>query len=159
MFKYICLIMISYSTLCGCTTSITARYRDLERAEGLLSKGQFGEAISIYQNHINYRLNLDQRASWENPYFYLLLIGDIELNRRSPDAAYVNYKQALSHGVDKNLISDRIRSLSHWYEEQGNIEKSIELLKLHRELDPLLFDAILDRLARKLTEKEEVLPS
>jgi len=155
MFRYIFVLVISASLLYGCTTSITARYRDLERAEGLLSGGQFDEAISIYRSHIDYRLNLDKRASWENPYFYLLLIGDIELKRRSPEAAYVAYKEALSHGVDKNLISDRIRSLSHWHEEQGGIEKSIDILRSHRELDPLLFDAMLDRLARKLTDKEE----
>lgn len=142
----------------GCTSPINSRYRELERAEGLLQEKKYDEAIAIYRSHLEYRLNVEKRSEWENPYFYLLLIGDVELTRQAPEAAYAAYSEALTRKVDRNLISDRMRGIARWYEEKGNLQKSIEILQAHQDLDPLLFDSTLDRLARTIAAAEDPQP-
>ena len=127
----------------------------LDSAEELLRQDKYEEAIKLYKDHMNSRLTLKNRPEWENPYFYYLLIGDIELRRSNVSAAVENYKIAQVNGIHESLISDRFRYIASWYEEKGKLEEAINILKENRALDPLLFDAMLDRLARDLIKKQD----
>jgi hypothetical protein len=127
----------------------------LEEAEQLSREGRYDEAISGYRRHMEERLALENRPEWENPYFYLLLIGDIELGRNDVAASLRSYEEAERHGVHQTLISDRYRSVARYHEERGELEAARKVLETYRTRDPLLFESMLDRIARKLTESED----
>ena len=127
----------------------------LKRAEELSRDSRFDEAISEYRKHMEYRLSLKTRPADENPYFYLLLIGDVELGRGDPEEALKNYEEAEQRGVHNSLVSDRYRSVARWYEEHEQLNEALQILKKYRDRDDLLFDAVSDRIARELTAKEE----
>ncbi len=95
------------------------------------------------------------RPGWENPAFYLILIGDLELRRDNVDAALTNYMAADAAEVDGPLVSDRIRSVAKWYEDKGELATAFNLLQKNRNRDPLLYDPTLDRLGKRMTELEE----
>ncbi len=71
-----------------------------------------------------------------------------------PDEALATYLQAASRGIHDSLISDRVRMVASWHESKGQISEAMSILSAHRALDPLLFDASLDRLAKELSRKE-----
>lgn len=95
------------------------------------------------------------KPDWENPAFYLILIGDLELRRDNVEAALTNYMAADAAEVDGPLVSDRIRSAAKWYEDKGELQKAFALLQKNRSRDPLLYDPTLDRLGKRMTELEE----
>lgn len=72
-----------------------------------------------------------------------------------PAAALEIYKEAEQHKVEAGLISDRYRAVGRWYAEHGQLAKALEVLNNYRDRDSLLFDAMLDRIARQLTAQEE----
>jgi tetratricopeptide (TPR) repeat protein len=127
---------------------------ELLEAEELSAEGKHDEAIAAYQEHIANRLEVADRPEWENPYFYLLNVGDIELSRGNVDKALVAYEEAERQKVELTLVADRYREVASWYEEHGQLEKALEILTTYREKDPLIFDSMLDRVARELTERE-----
>lgn len=129
--------------------------RHLRRAEEYLRQEEYDKAIEKYKDHIEYRLEMDDRPDWENPYFYYLLIGDIELRRDKLKEALTSYNYAEEKGVEKNLVSDRYRYVASYYEKKGNLKAAIVILKTYRDRDPLLFDSMLDRLAKELTDQED----
>ena len=129
--------------------------RDLQNAEELTRNGRYDEAIALYRQHMNERLAITSRPEWENPYFYLLLIGDIELGRGNVTAALAAYEEAEQRGVHQTLISDRFRSVARWHEDRDELEAARKILERYRARDPLLFESMLDRIVRKLTEKED----
>ena len=49
---------------------------------------------------MHYRLGRKDRPEWENPYFYQILMGDIQLSRGQPDEALAMYQEAEKNGVD-----------------------------------------------------------
>ena len=126
--------------------------REMLDAEELSSEGKHDEAIAAYQEHIANRLEVADRPEWENPYFYLLNVGDSELSRGRVDRALVAYEEAEREKVDLPLVADRYRAVASWYEEHGQLEKALEILTKYRDKDPLIFDSMLDRVARELTE-------
>lgn len=130
-------------------------YRYLEHAEELSRKGQDDEAIELYKKHIQYRLALSDRPEWENPHFYEIIIGDLELRQGRLDAALAAYETAEREGVDHALVSDRFRHVARWYETQGKLNEAMDVLQRYRDRDELLFDLILDRIARRLVAEEE----
>jgi predicted negative regulator of RcsB-dependent stress response len=115
------------------------------------------------------RLEVGDRPEWENPYFYLILIGDVQLKRGDPVAALTMYQEAdtkllscedpESKKFHETLLSDRYRALATWYSDHEQLEKALEILRQFRERDSLIFDAMLDRIARKLTEQEQAKPA
>lgn len=131
----------------------------LREADELARQEKWDEAIEAYREHIDDRLTVSERPEWENPYFYLLTIGDIELGRGEPVKALQSYEEAEKQGVSTSLVSDRYRAVAAWYEEHGKLEDALKVLTTYRERDSLLFDAMLDRVARSLTEQEKVAPS
>lgn len=126
----------------------------LNRADELTSDGRFDEAIAAYQEHIQDRLEDGDRPEWENPYFYLLNIGDIELNRDNPEKALARYEEAEQKGVALSLVADRYRAVATWHEERHELQKALAVLNRYRSKDPLIFDSMLDRIARELTQSE-----
>lgn len=126
----------------------------LEQAAELTNAQEYEKAIEAYQQHIDYRLSIKNRPEWENPNFYLLLIGDLYLKMDKVDSALKSYQEAETLQVEKTLVADRYRMISRWYEEKSDYKKAIEVLEKYRDRDPLLNDAILDRLAKELTAKE-----
>lgn len=127
----------------------------LQKAEELLRQERYDEAVETYERHLEYRLALEHRAEWENPYFYYLMIGDIRLKQNRGEEALAAYLQAQTKGVDLLLVADRIRTVARWFERRGELDRANSLLMEHRELDPLMFDTMLDRIAREITAREE----
>ncbi|MCO6431718.1 MAG: hypothetical protein J5J00_12745 [Deltaproteobacteria bacterium] len=144
----------SLTTAVSCRTIVNTfalgGYYRLQEAEELTRQGRFDDAIEAYKSHMQARLRIAKRPEWENPYFYYLLIGDLELARGNDGEAIGAYQEAFDNGIHRGLISDRYRYVANWYEEKGDLEKAYDLLKLHRELDPLLFDAMLDRISKEI---------
>jgi hypothetical protein len=138
--------------LLGCTTLGSSSLVD--QAEQLTEGGRYLDAIDTYRNHIQERLDDSARPDWENPYFYLLRIVDLQLKQERPQDALRTCREAEQQGIDLALISDRYRAIAIWYEEHGDLSAAFEILKSHREKDPLLFDAMLDRVGRAITASE-----
>lgn len=131
----------------------------LEEAEEATRQGDITRAIESYQRHIAHRLTMTDRPAWENPSFYELMIGDLELRRGDTAAALQAFERAERAGIDAGLVSDRYRAVGSWLEQQQRPNEALALLKKYRERDPLLFDAMLDRIAKEVTRREEfILP-
>jgi tetratricopeptide (TPR) repeat protein len=141
--------------LSGCFSGRGGEYGFLERAEELSREGKYQEAIEAYRSHMAFRLKVPKRPEWENPYFYLILIGDIQLGQGLIEEAEKSYALAEENKVDEYLVSDRFRGIARWYEEQGKLSEAIEFLGRYRDRDPLLYESMLDRLAKELTLKED----
>ena len=137
----------------GCSALMSKNKAQI--AEELTRQGKYSEAIELYNQHIQERLEVKDRPEWENPYFYLILIGDIQLGTGDVDLALQTFIEADKKGVDRYLISDRIRSIAKAYEEKNQLDKGISLLLEQRSRDPLLFDTMLDRLNKAKTLQEQ----
>lgn len=124
--------------------------RLLSRAEEYSRQGKTEKAIEAYNDHIADRLDDKKRPEWENPYFYELIIGDLYLREGKVAEALLSYERAENNKVDLVLVSDRYRYVASWHEKNGDIPAAMEVLKKYRERDSLLFDAMLDRLAKEL---------
>ncbi|WKZ56965.1 MAG: hypothetical protein QY326_09550 [Bdellovibrionota bacterium] len=142
--------------LTGCTPRGSSPYDLLQEAEALVRQGKSDQAIQRYHDHIAWRLSVKDRPEWENPYFYLLLIGDLHAEIGNMTEALSSYQDAHRLGIETALVSDRYRFLAHKMELQGDLKGALEILRAHRELDPLLFDAMLDRVSRALTLQEQL---
>jgi len=135
----------------SCSPLTTTR---VERAERLSEEGRFEEAIETYHRHIQERQSVADRPDWENPHFYLLQIADLQLRMSQPDKALQTCREAEKAGVDPALVADRYRTIANWYEERGDMQAAFDILKRYRDRDPLLFEAMLDRVGRALTAAE-----
>ncbi len=144
--------LLACMCLIGCTALDSSSLVD--RAEQLTEGGRYPEAIDTYRNHIQERLDQSARPDWENPYFYLLRIVDLQLKQERPQDALRTCLEAERQGVETSLTSDRYRAIATWYEQRGDLSAAFEVLKSHRDKDPLLFDAMLDRIARAITASE-----
>jgi len=147
-------VFIMFGVLGGCPVGFSSPSH-LERSEEFSRQGKYDDAIQAYRKHMEYRLGVAKRPEWENPYFYLILIGDIQLGQNKVDEAVKSYKEAEEAKVDQYLISDRYRGVARWYEDRGELARAIQFLGEHRAKDPLLIDAMLDRLAKELVRKED----
>jgi KDO2-lipid IV(A) lauroyltransferase len=153
---------------CVAISACSLGSNDLQHAERLAKEGNYDEAIETYRAHMQSRLEVGDRPEWENPYFYLILIGDVQLKRGDPTAALAMYQEAdakllvcedpESKTFHETLLSDRYRALATWYAEHGQLNKALEILRQFRSRDSLIFDAMLDRVARKLSEQEQTTP-
>lgn len=149
------IITLCATTLTLCATGcFSSGPEQLTEAETLTSEGKHDEAIAAYREHIVARLGTADRPEWENPHFYLLNIGDIELSRGNVSAALAAYEEAEREKVEAPLVADRYRAVASWYEEHQQLQDALTILTKYRERDPLIFDAMLDRIARELTAEE-----
>ena len=126
----------------------------LTATDALLRKREYQSAIDLLRVHISERINSANLPAGENPYFYLILIADIELSMSAPENAIKTCEEAEHHAVDHSLILDRYRSIAHWYVAHKRLKEAFELLQKHKDRDPLLFNALLDQVSRLLTDIE-----
>ena len=143
--------LMTMLSLVGC---YTGAQDSLKRAEESLREGKYDAAVEAYQSHMQERLSHTNRPEWENPYFYELLIGDVYLSQGKVPEALSHFEIAESKGIHTSLVSDRYRSVATWYENRGELKKSFDILVKYRDRDSLLFDSMLDRIARTLTAQE-----
>jgi tetratricopeptide (TPR) repeat protein len=148
------LTLVLCTSLIGLLGCFSQGSENLRLADELSREGKYEAAIDAYRKHMEYRLSITNRPEWENPYFYLLLIGDEYLHRGAPVKALEQYQEAERKEVHPTLISDRYRAVARWYEEHGELQRALDVLKQFRDRDSLLFDAMADRVARTLTERE-----
>lgn len=148
------LVVLSLTTvqLFGCFSS--GESAALREAEELASEQKYDEAIAAYHEHIHERLEMTERPEWENPYFYLLMIGDIELSRGATQQALLDYEEAERQGISLSLVADRYRAVAAWYEERGALKEALEVLNKYHDRDSLIFDSMRDRIARELSRQE-----
>lgn len=141
----------------GCKSSYfnLGPYRNAEKAEEYLRQGKLEEACESYRKHVEDRLADKDRPEWENPFFYYLIIGDIKLRDNKVKDALAAYEFAESKKIDSQLVSDRYRYVAQWYEKKGEYKNAMKILEKYRDRDPLLFDAVLDRIAKELTTIED----
>jgi KDO2-lipid IV(A) lauroyltransferase len=145
------LLVAAGLTLTSCRTILGLNgSRLLSRAEEYSRQGETDKAIEAYNDHIAERIEDEKRPEWENPYFYELIIGDLYLREGKVAEALLSYERAENNKVDLVLVSDRYRYVASWYEKSGDLLNAMEVLKKYRERDSLLFDAMLDRLAKEL---------
>ncbi|MBX7138984.1 MAG: tetratricopeptide repeat protein [Oligoflexia bacterium] len=129
-------------------------YEHLSKAEEYTRQAKYDEAITEYQQHIEFRLSRP-RPEWENPHFYKLMIGDLQLQKGDAATALKSFEEAEKAGIDRALVADRYRSIASWHEKNGRYSEAIQVLQKYRDRDDLLFDAMMDRLARTLSKVEE----
>ena len=143
----------------GCISFEFFRYDShsyLKEAEEYSRQQKYNEAISAYRKHMEERLSITERPEWENPYFYLILIGDIQLGQNKPEEALKSYEEAEEREVDQYLISDRIRTLASWYEKKDRLDEAVKVLLEHRDKDSFMFDSMLDRISKEIVKREEI---
>ncbi|MCB0336001.1 MAG: tetratricopeptide repeat protein [Bdellovibrionales bacterium] len=140
-----CLTLVFILLLSGCATESMR-----ERASSLRKNKDYENAIAAYQKHIQARLAVSDKPEWENPYIYYLDIGDIYLEQSKLKQALEYYELAEKQGVKPGYVNDRYRFVARWLEDRGQLAEAIAHLEKYREKDPMLFDLVLDRLARKL---------
>ena len=145
------LLFLTCIAFLGCSFTSPDR---VERAQSLSADGSYEDAITEYRTHIEERLGDSARPSWENPYFYLLSIGDIQLAQNNPSAARATYEEAEQKGVEAPLITDRFLALALWYEKQERYKEALDLLSVYRLRDPELLNGTFTRVAKKLTAQE-----
>ena len=126
-----------------------------QQADELRKSEDYDEAIRAYKKHIEHRLKINPRPDWDNPYIYLLDIGDIYLQQGQVEEALAEYERAEKKGVKQAYCNDRYRAVALYYEERGELKKSLEILQKYRDKDTFLIDLMLDRLARKLIAAED----
>ena len=127
----------------------------LKLAEEYEKENRYQDAIAEYRYHIDSRLAARKKPSWENPYFYLLKIGDIYLQLGDTSSALTSYLEAEQNQVEPELVSDRLRRIARWYEDRQEYDKAIEILITYKDRDPLLFELILDHVAKKAVMEDE----
>lgn len=120
-----------------------------EAAEKLRKNGKYESAIEEYKRHIAVRLAKEDKPKDENPYFYYLLIGESYLRLGELEKAEESYSTALKQEVNTTLVADGFRQIAGEYEKREDYDAAIEILRKHRELDDLLYDAQMDRLHKK----------
>lgn len=136
----------------ACFSTNSSPYR--VEADSLKEQDRFDEAVTAYWKHIHYRLAIKDRPTWENPYIYLLDIGDIYLKQGQVDRALEHYKLADKYDVDRGYVNDRYLSIARWYEEHGELHKALAHLQIYSERDPIIFDLMMDRIAKQILTDE-----
>ena len=145
-FVFFCLFLLNS---CGPTESSRSK------ADTYSREHRYEEAIAEYHRHINDRLGVKNRPEWENPYLYLLDIGDIYLEQGDVEKALENYKLAEDKEVKESYVIDRYRYIATWYEKKGDLKSALKHLEKYRDKDPLLFDLMLDRISRQMVKEED----
>ena len=158
-FERISSALLAALMLCSCSAgvgafSFTAAGNHRRNAEQLKSEGKYEEAIVEYEKHIAERAAASSKFPGENPSFYYIMIGDLQLEQEKPQEALESYLKAQTDGVMSEFIIDRIRQVSSYYETRENYDAAIELLHKYRDLDPLVFDWDIDRLHKKTVRQE-----
>lgn len=119
------------------------------------SEKKYEDAIGEYNKHIAARLKDSRREPEENPYFYLILVGDTYLEQGKIDTALENYIEAKGKDVEQPLVVDRIRRVARLLRESRKYREAVELLKKYRELDEFVFDLDIDENLKEIVKSED----
>lgn len=149
---YLLAVCLLLSNSCG--PSLRPNPSAATRAESLAEEGKVDAAIAAYREHIELRLADPRRPESENPYFYLLMIGDLYLASGRIELAREAYEEARNKAVDQALTAERLRRFATHFEKKGLLEQAISELRQYRELDPLMFDSEIDRLHKLFIARE-----
>ncbi len=149
------ILILSLVSSCRLITHGFGHEDSLQKAEEFLRQERFDEAIAAYHRHIDFRLSIKNRPEWENPNFYLLMIGDVQLNQGKIEEAISTYQEAEKNGIEQTFISDRYRSVAAWLEKRDRLKEAVDILSKRRDLDPILIDSVLDRLSKELVLRED----
>ena len=147
--------MLALLSLEACFFFPSSRPSQAQVAAQLREEGKFEEAIAAYRKHIADREQSPSRAEDENPSFYLVLIGDVEMQRGDRQAAKAAYAAARTQNVSTGLVGDRYRQLAEAYAKDSEYEEAIAVLKEGRDIDPLLFDIAIDDLHKRSLQAED----
>ena len=115
---------------------------------------KYAAAIKEYQEHIISRLADSRREPEENPYFYLILIGDIYLEEGNSGQALESYVEAKGREVELPLVVDRVRRVARALGDAGKYREAVVLLKKYRELDSFAFDLDIDENIKEIIKLE-----
>jgi tetratricopeptide (TPR) repeat protein len=151
----ICFTIVCFLTSCQGRYLFSSGTSLLDEAERTSREGDAEDAIELYKKHLERRLAVKDRPDWENPYLYLLTIGDLELKQGKVDAALASYEQAEKQGVNKELISDRFRGVALKFEADDKLEEACSILQKYRDRDPLIIDGMLDRISKEIVIRED----
>ncbi len=146
--KIIFLLMI---LMISCQSTTPASFS--KQAKVFLENKKYEQAIDAYEKHIQSRLKRKSRPEWENPYVYYLDIGDIYLLQSNLESALKYYFLAEENKVDPSLVSDRLRRIATWYEDNNKLDLALEHLQKYQDRDPEFFNMMLDRLAKKYAQE------
>jgi tetratricopeptide (TPR) repeat protein len=124
-------------------------------AAKLRDEKKFEEAIQEYYKHIDSRLKDSRREAEENPFFYLIMIGDIYLEEGNTGEAIRTYLEAKSKQVEGPLVVDRIRKVAGTLRDSGKYKEAIDLLRGHRDLDTFSFDLDADDILKEAVSAED----
>lgn len=131
----------------------------LGMAESAYEAKKYNQAINEYELHIKSRLESKSRPDWENPYFYELIIGDIELEKGNFSEAIIRYKIAEDNKVELERISTRILEVGKQQYQLGirnndNIlkKRAIKLLQDNAFRDSELYYWTLDKLVKQIQD-------
>ncbi len=127
----------------------TAPVSFAQKAKQYLAKEQYDQAIDAYKKHIDSRLKRKSRPEWENPYVYYLDIGDVYLLQNDLDNALKYYFLAEEKKVEASFISDRLRKVAIWYEDNNQLDQALAHLQKYQDRDPEFFNMMLDRIAKR----------
>jgi len=119
------------------------------------SEKKYAEAIGEYQQHITARLEDSRREPEENPYFYLILIGDVYLEQTKLQPALESYIEAKEREVETPLVVDRIRRVARALRDNGQHREAVTLLKKYRALDEFVFDLDIDETLKAIVTFED----
>ena len=125
------------------------------RAEQAQEAGNCEKAINLYNKHIEDRITQENKAEKENPWFYLIKIGDCQFEQNKETEALNTYLEAKSKKVYPDLIADRIMKVVDMRVKQKRYDDAINLLKDHREIDELKFDSRIDEIHKEIVVNEE----
>ena len=116
---------------------------------------RYDEAVERYREHIEARLEDSRREPDENPYFYLIIIGDIYLEQGNTEKAMESFIEAKQKEVELALVADRVRRAAQVLRSQKKLREAVSLLKEFRELDDFGFDLDLDELLKEIVALED----
>lgn len=125
------------------------------KAKTHIQDKDYQKAIQEYEKHIEARLAVKNRPDWENPYIYLLDIGNIYLEQNNIEKALKYYEEAEAKNVTQGYVNERYLVVGKIYEKQGQLEQAVAHLAKYRERDPELFNLVLDRIAKELVRQEQ----
>ena len=126
-----------------------------KQADQARKAGDCDKAIPLYREHLHRRLKDSKRPKSENPWFYLILIGDCLVDQDKEDVAVSVYLEAKEKKVLPELVADRFIRISERMTSNNRFSEAMRFLKKHREIDELLFDARIDEIHKRMVAMEE----
>ena len=148
-FNYSLYISLAFSLFCCFSCSSNKNISLADKAAQEFNDGDLEQARKNYFRHMKKRLLDESRPNDENPFFYLVLIGDIYLKEEKLERAFYFYRVGHGKKVKTPLIAYRIRKVALAYHKNKQSEIALDILREYRELDEFAFDAEKDKIHRE----------